>query len=508
VSHLMILPILVPLIAGSSLLMVYRYKTGRQRSISVTSTVLLTLLGAWAVLTAGSGEYLLYQVGNWPAPFGIVLVLDRLSAVMLALSAGLALFCVLYACRGNDRQGAHFHALFQFQLAGINGAFLTGDLFNLFVFFEVLLIASYALLLHGGGRARSRAGLHYVIINLVGSALFLLALGILYGLTGTLNMADLAIAVASAPESERALLTGASLLLLVVFGIKAAILPLLFWLPRAYSAASAPVAALFAIMTKVGIYAMLRVFLLVFGLGEAPLNQTAWGWVWPLALLTLALGGIGVLGSASLRAKTAYFVIVSVGTLLAALSFSGTASLAAALFYLIHSTCMTAVFFLLADLVGRHREQGYDRFTDISPVGHRWLLGSLFFVAGISLVGLPPFSGFVGKLWILQSTAGQDQGYWLWGILLAVALLTITAVSRAGSSWFWKPGELTRPAVPLDRNCFALVWMMTGISAVLSVMAEPVGQYLLLTAEQLHSPEDYLRAVLPEAYAQYQEVPR
>lgn len=200
-------------------------------------------------------------------------------------------------------------------------------------------------------------------------------------------------------------------------------------------------------------------------------------------------------------------MIVSVGTLLAALSFTGTASLAAALFYLIHSTCMTAVFFLLADLVGRHREQGYDRFTGISPVAHRWLLGSLFFVAGISLVGLPPFSGFVSKLWILQSTAHQAQGFWLWGVLLAVALLTIAAVSRAGSSWFWKPGELTRPAVPLDRNCFALVWMMTGVTAVLSVMAEPVSQYLLLTAEQLHSPDHYLRAVLPEAYARYQEVP-
>ncbi|WP_339805714.1 monovalent cation/H+ antiporter subunit D [uncultured Marinobacter sp.] len=507
-NHLMILPILIPLIAGASLLLVYRYKTGRQRSISVTSTVLLTLLGVWALVTAGSGDYLIYQAGNWQAPFGIVLVLDRLSAVMLALTSGLALFCVLYACRGIDRQGAHFHALFQFQLAGINGAFLTGDLFNLFVFFEVLLIASYALLLHGGGRARSRAGLHYVIINLVGSALFLLALGILYGLTGTLNMADLAIEVAGAGDNDRALLTGASMLLLVVFGIKAAILPLLFWLPRAYSSASAPVAALFAIMTKVGIYAMVRVFLLVFGLGESPVNETAWGWVWPLALLTLALGGVGVLGSASLRTKTAYLVIVSVGTLLATLSFVTTASLAAALFYLIHSTCMTAVFFLLADLVGRHREQGYDRFTGISPVGHRWLLGTLFFVAAVSLAGLPPFSGFVSKLWILQATSGAEDGFWLWAVLLSAALLTITAMSRAGSSWFWKPGELTVAAKPLDRKCFALVWLMTGVSVVLSVMAEPVSQYLLLTAEQLHAPEHYLQAVLPETFTRYQEAAR
>lgn len=507
-NHLITLPILIPLMAGASLLLVYRYKTGRQRSISVTSTVLLTLLGVWALATAGSGDYLVYQSGNWQAPFGIVLVLDRLSAVMLALTSGLALFCVLYACRGIDRQGAHFHALFQFQLAGINGAFLTGDLFNLFVFFEVLLIASYALLLHGGGRARSRAGLHYVIINLAGSALFLLALGILYGLTGTLNMADLAIAIGGAGESDRALLTGASLLLLVVFGIKAAILPLLFWLPRAYSAASAPVAALFAIMTKVGIYAIVRVFTLVFGLGDAPVSEAAWGWVWPLALLTLALGGIGVLGSASLRTKTAYLVIISVGTLLATLSFTTVGTLAAALYYLIHSTCMTAAFFLLADLIGRHREQGYDRFTGISPVAHRWVLATLFFVAGVSLSGLPPFSGFISKLWILQTTSTEPQGYWLWAILLATALLVITAISRSGSSWFWKPGPLTRPARPLDRAQLALVWLMTATSIGLSLAAEPVGHYLTLAAEQLLAPEHYLQAVLPEAYTRYLEAAR
>lgn len=507
-NHLMILPILIPLLAGSSLLLVYRYKTGRQRSISVTSTLLLAVLGIWALITAGSGEFLVYQLGNWAAPFGIVLVLDRLSAVMLALTSGLALFCVLYACRGIDRQGAHFHALFQFQLAGINGAFLTGDLFNLFVFFEVLLIASYALLLHGGGRARSRAGLHYVIINLVGSALFLLALGILYGLTGTLNMADLAIAIASASESDRALLTGASLLLLVVFGIKAAILPLLFWLPRAYSAASAPVAALFAIMTKVGIYAIVRTFTLVFGLGDTPVSEAAWGWVWPLALLTLALGGIGVLGSASLRTKTAYLVIISVGTLLATLSFTTAGTLAAALYYLIHSTCMTAAFFLLADLIGRHREQGYDRFTDISPVAHRWALATVFFVAGISLAGLPPFSGFISKLWILQATSAEAQGYWLWGILLAASLLVITAISRSGSSWFWKPGPLTRPARPLDRAQLALVWLLVATSTVLSLATEPVGDYLTLTADQLLAPDRYLQAVLPDTYTRYLEAAR
>ncbi len=497
-THLVILPILVPLLTGASLLLLYPTPVGVQRRVSIASTLVLTLLGLWAVITAGSGELTLYHLGDWPAPFGIVLVLDRLSAIMLLLTAGLSLFCVLYASRGIDRQGAHFHALFQFQLVGINGAFLTGDLFNLFVFFEILLIASYALLLHGGGRARSRAGLHYVIINLVSSALFLLALGTLYGLTGTLNMADLALAVAATPAAGQPLLTAASMLLLVVFGIKAAILPLLFWLPRAYSASSAPVAALFAIMTKVGVYAILRVFLLVFGLGESPANQVAWGWLWPLALLTLGLGGIGALGSASLRTMTAYLVILSVGTLLATISFVTAATLGAALFYMIHSTCMTAVFFLLADLLGQQREEGYDRFSDIAPMGHRWLLGGVFFIAAISMAGLPPFSGFVSKLWILQATSGQPQGFWLWGVLLAAALLILVAVSRAGSGWFWRPGTMAVPR-PLDRGCVWLVCLMIGVSAGLSALGEPVINYLELTAEQLLAPHAYIDAVLPES---------
>ncbi len=504
-SHALILPILLPLLTGAGLLLLYRTPTGLQRLVGIASTAGLTLLGLWGLHAAGTGDHHLYHVGDWPAPFGIVLILDRLAAIMLTLTAALGLCCLLYASRGIDRSGAHFHALFQFQLAGLNGAFLTGDLFNLFVFFEILLIASYALLLHGGGRARSRAGLHYVIINLVGSALFLIALGTLYGLTGTLNMADLALRVAAAPSADAPLLSAASMVLLVVFGIKAAILPLLFWLPRAYSASSAPVAALFAIMTKVGVYAILRVFLLVFGLGENPVNATAWEWLWPLALLTLALGGIGVLGSDSLRTLTAYLVILSVGTLLATISFVTPATLGAALLYLIHSTNMAAVFFLLADLLGQQRERGYDRFSVVAPMGHRWLLGSVFFVAAIAMVGLPPFSGFVSKVWILQATTFQPRGFWLWGVLLAAALLTLIAVSRTGSSWFWRPGSLAEPRA-LDRGCLALVCLMVALNGALAAMGEPVMRYLELTAQQLLTPHDYIAAMLPEGIHQDREV--
>ena len=391
---------------------------------------------------------------------------------------------------------------------GINGAFLTGDLFNLFVFFEVLLIASYALLLHGGGRARSRAGLHYVVINLAGSALFLLALGILYGLTGTLNMADLAHVIARAPEADLPLLKAASLLLMVVFGIKAALLPLLFWLPRAYSAASAPVAALFAIMTKVGFYAMVRVFLLVFGLDDgSPANDTVLAWLWPMALVTLALGGIGVLGAASLRTLTAYMVIVSVGILLATMSRNDEQLLAASLFYLLHSTCMTAVFFLLADLIGRYRENGYDRFSVISPLAHRWLLGTVFLIAAVSMASLPPFSGFVSKAWILQSSSRLPGYLWLWAPILISGLLIIAALSRAGSGWFWRPEELAGKAAPaLDRARTATVCVMIAISFSLALFAQPVMDYLEAAARLVYQPSGYVDAVLGDYVSQSREV--
>lgn len=287
-SHWLILPILLPLFAGSLLLLPLAERW--QRGLSLLAALALIPLSLLLIRTAASGDLSVYALGNWAAPFGIVLMLDRLAALMLLATAVLGSAALIYALRGDDRLGKHFHALFQFQLLGINGAFLTGDLFNLFVFFEILLIASYALLLHGGGAERVRSGLHYVILNLVGSAFFLIAVGTLYGLTGTLNMADMAQKIAMADAERAPLLAAAGLLLLVVFALKAALLPLYFWLPRAYAAASAPVAALFAIMTKVGIYSILRVYTLVFGDAAGELANLAQAWLWPLALATLGLG--------------------------------------------------------------------------------------------------------------------------------------------------------------------------------------------------------------------------
>src|SRR5699024_1658048 len=264
-NHMLLVPVLLPLICGALLMTTARSPIKQVRFISVSSIVLLLLSTCYLLFAANTGQIFVYALGNWSAPFGIALVLDRLSALLLVVTAVLAVFVILYAVRGDDQRGGYFHALIQFQLAGINGAFLTGDLFNLFVFFEILLIASYALLLHGLGAARLRAALHYVVLNLIGSSLFLIAAGVFYGVAGTLNMVDLARFVAQAEGDQLYLLEAAGALLMIVFGLKAAFFPLYFWLPRAYASATAPVAALFAIMTKIGLYAILRFSTLVFG---------------------------------------------------------------------------------------------------------------------------------------------------------------------------------------------------------------------------------------------------
>ncbi|TDT37072.1 multisubunit potassium/proton antiporter PhaD subunit [Halospina denitrificans] len=495
-THLPVLPILIPLIAGALLILLYDLPLWLQRVISIAST--LSLLGLALALGSRVGEagHLVYALGSWAPPFGIVLVPDRLSVLMLTLTAVLALFAVIYASRNDDEAGAHFHALFQFQLMGLNGAFLTGDLFNLFVFFEVLLIASYALLLHGGGPARSRAGLHYVILNLIGSALFIIAVGILYGVTGTLNMADLAVRISEAPPADLPLIQAASLIFLVVFGVKAALLPLLFWLPRAYTVAAAPVAALFAIMTKVGVYAMLRVFPLVFALNTPLVDTLAWQWLWPLALATLVLGGIGVLGATSLRNMTAYMVIVSAGTLMATLALGSSQAIAAGLFYLVHSTLMTAAFFLFADLIARQRGEAGDHMVVTSAMKDRRTLGILFFLGAIAFAGLPPFSGFISKIWILESSLAEGASGSLWPILLGAGLLMLIALSRAGSKFFWRQSGERPHELRADRVRFGVVCVMLLTSVALSIQAQPLMDYLSATAASLQDPGQYVETVM------------
>ncbi|WP_044871637.1 monovalent cation/H+ antiporter subunit D [Pseudomonas sp. LFM046] len=498
-THLSILPILIPLFSGA-LLLVLPSNERLKRTVSVLATLALVPLALLLMQQAGDGQLRVYALGGWQPPFGIVLMLDRLTGLMLLATAVLASGAVLYAVRGDDRIGLRFHGLFQFQLLGINGAFLTGDLFNLFVFFEILLIASYALLMHGGGAERVRAGLHYVILNLAGSALFLIAVGTLYGITGTLNMADMASRVAAAGPQNAPVLAAAGLVLLLVFALKAALLPLYFWLPRAYAAASAPVAALFAIMTKVGIYSILRVYSLVFGPEAGELANLAQPWLWPLALATVILGALGALAATTLQGLLAYLVVVSAGTLLAAIALGTPEAQGAALFYLLHSTWVAGALFLLADLVSRQRGEKAGALVQGPALQNPGILGAAFFFGAIAVAGLPPLSGFFAKLLLLQAAPPGGGALPLWSVLLIGGFVGLVALSRAGSTLFWRTGHQVLGSAELDGGrLFATLLLLAG-SLVLVAFAQPLLEYAQASAAQLHDLTLY-RSIVGEAGA-------
>ncbi|WP_185268224.1 monovalent cation/H+ antiporter subunit D [Halopseudomonas xiamenensis] len=496
-DHLAVLPIILPMFCGALLLLMGPRRLQLRRRLGLLAT-LLQLPLAMLLMGQASAGVQVYAAGNWLPPFGIILVVDHLAALMLLVSAVLAAAAMLYAVRGSDALGAHFHALFQFQLMGINGAFLTGDLFNLFVFFEILLIASYALLLHGAGSARVRSGLHYVLLNLFGSALFLIAVGTLYGVTGTLNMADLSQRVAQLPPADVPLVGTAAMLLLVVFGLKAAVFPLYFWLPRAYAAATPPVAALFAIMTKVGIYSILRVYLQVFGETAAgPLAQLANTWLWPAGLLTMLLGSLGALAASTLNGLVAYLLLVSVGTLLAGVALHSQAALVGSLYYLVHSTWICGALFLLAGVLSDCRGRRFvGRLVPGPALPRPMLLSGLFFLAAISVIGLPPLSGFVGKLLLLRAAGTGVAAAWFYGLLLGSGLLAIVTLSRAGSTLFWRIDAAAAPGQALDRVCLLAASSLLLCSLLLVVFAEPLLGYLDATATQLLEPAAYTRQVL------------
>lgn len=500
-SHWIIAPILLPLFTGLMLLMAAGWGRRAARWISLASLALLVVVEAHLLNVAAGGDITLYALGNWPPPFGIVLQLDRLAALMLATTGVLALFCAAYAAAGRDGPGDSLHPLIHLLLLGLNGAFLTGDLFNLFVFFEVLLLASYALLLHGGGPRRAKAGLHYVVLNLAGSALFLIAVSLLYGVTGTLNMVDMGERIAALDPADQPLAHTGGLLLFVVFGLKAAVAPLYFWLPGAYAAAVGPVAALFAIMTKVGIYSILRVYGLAFATDGGGFAGFLSPWLWPLALVTLALGVVGVLAARELRQQIAYLVIVSVGTLLVGVAMNTVASLAALLYYLVHSTWICAALFLMADVMLRQRGKVGDAINGGPPLQQSTSLGILFFWAAASIVGMPPTSGFVGKVGLMQAVASPLEAIWVWPSLLLTGLLTITAMSRTGSTFFWRTkGEITGEG----RASAAVLAVIAGLlvlSLSLSFAGNRVLPFMAATAEQLSDTTTYRQAA-----AQFQPV--
>jgi multicomponent K+:H+ antiporter subunit D len=498
-THWATFPLLIPLVGAFVTPLWGQERIDTRRSFSVGVLFLTAAASVYALLqAAGSAQPFVYGVGGWQPPFGIVLVVDRLSAVMVTMTSLLGLGAHLYAMFGDDERRNYFHFLLLVQIAGINGAFLTGDLFNLFVFFEILLIASYNLLMYGGGERRAKAGIHYVVINLVGSSLFLIAVGVLYALTGTLNMADMALQVAQLPAEDAALARSAATMLTLVFGIKAALLPLYFWLPRAYSAATASAAALFAVMTKVGIYAILRTSTIIFGDAGGVVADITGGWLIPLSLVTLVMGVFGVLAARRLRVLIAYLVIVSVGTILAPVALRTPEAIAASLYYLVHSTFVTALLFVLADMIADRRGEVGDSLVEGPAIATPSWLGLIFFGSAITVAGLPPMSGFLGKLMILDGVVTSGWAPWIWGAVLGGGLLVIVAFARAGSRLFWQTEESVARS-PLERSGRSVAALyFLGLLVGWTVFAGPAYTLMQQTAAQTLDRETYIETVSPQ----------
>ncbi|HEX2138640.1 MAG TPA: monovalent cation/H+ antiporter subunit D, partial [Woeseiaceae bacterium] len=464
-----------------------------------------------------------YFLGSWPAPFGIVLVLDRLSATMLLLTAVLASAVVVYAAHGWDERGHHFHPLFHFQLMGINGAFLTGDVFNLFVFFEILLAASYGLVLRGLGSQRVKTGLNYIAVNLASSSLFLVGVALIYGITGTLNMADLTQRIPALAAADRAIFDAGVALLGVAFLVKAGSWPLNFWLPRTYSIAVPPVAAIFAIMTKVGVYAVLRVGTLV---GEDRVAAAILGGIlFYTGFATLLAGIVGMLSARHLGRFVAYSVVVSTGLLLAALGLGLEELTAPALFYLVTSVLTTAAFFMLTGMAERarlthpHPESGerapapyYVAFGVAAPdpygldeeVGTAIpaamaFLGLVFVVCVLLVAGLPPLPGFIAKFALLSaalgSTAANQAPVWLFTFaVLLSGFVAIFAASRIGIRLFWSRAARRVPRIRALEA--APVASLVLVTFALSAASPDVIQFLRMAATSLLQPEAYVNAVM------------
>lgn len=499
-QHWTILPILLPLLVASFMLLPpLSSRLNWLRITSVSTLLIMTILAAMQVITVINEGSQMYVLGGWTPPFGIALVADKMSALLVLLTSFLGLACMIYACAGHDKGGEYFHPLFLFQIMGINGAFLTGDLFNLFVFFEVLLIASYALLVHAGGKNKTQAAVHYVVINLLGSSLFLFGLGILYGTLGTLNIADMAVKISQLPHNETIIAKIGALLLLIVFGLKSAMLPLQFWLPKTYSSASAPIAALFAIMTKVGIYSIFRVFTVIFGDNAGELANFASDWLWPLALLTIAIGSLGVLASPTLKLLSANLVVVSAGTLLVAAALHSELATAGAIYYIIHSTLVTAGLFLLADIVAKQRGQAEDRLVHSRALTQPRLIGFGFAILALTFIGMPPFSGFIGKVMILNAAETMTTRLWIWPVILISSLIALIAFSRATARLFWKaPNNKNATLESAHTYEIAAIILLILGAPLLVIFGGPITDYVMQAAADLHNMNVSVHPLLPE----------
>lgn len=496
-SNLLFLPIALPLFSGALCLAFWRSERWQKRITLVASVVYLLISARLLVNTLDSG-YLTLQVGQWPAPFGISLVSDILGAVMILLTGLVFVAGSLYSMASVPQQHIHFgyFPLLNFLLVGVSGAFLTGDIFNLFVWFEVMLLSSFGLLTLGGERAQMEGAIKYVTINLFSSAIFLTAVGLLYGMVGSLNMADIA---AKLPGADNAgLVNVLALLFMASFGIKAGAFPLFFWLPASYHTPLVAVSAVFAgLLTKVGVYALYRVFSLLF-IGDTDFTHTLLLW---LGILTMVTGVFGAAAQFEFRRILSFHIISQIGYMIIALAIFTPLALVGGVFYIIHHILVKTNLFLISgltyQLLGTH---------DLKQMGgvyrHRPMLAVGFLVSAMSLAGLPPLSGFFAKFVVIQ--AGVEAGsWWATGFALLVGLLTLYSMIKIWAEVFWKAPD--EASVQSLKSALLSPWMTLPVImlASMTVGIGVFGEHLLViarqSAEQLLNPQGYIQAVLGES---------
>jgi multicomponent Na+:H+ antiporter subunit D len=490
---LVLAPIVVPLAAAVACMPAWN-RVRLQRSVAVGATA-VALAASLQLLARTAGEGIIVsRLGDWPAPFAIVLVSDLFAAIMTAVGALVGLAVAVYSPAGVDllRERHGYYPLLLVLLAGVEGAFLTGDLFNLYVCFEVMLMASFVLLALGGERAQLEGAVKYISLNLLSSTFFLTGVGLIYGLTGSLNMADLSVRVAEA--ADRGLVTTIATMFLVAFGIKAAAFPLFFWLPASYHTPPAAVSALFAgLLTKVGVYALVRVFTLVF-LGDTALTHglILWG-----AVLSMVSGVLGAAAQRDVRRILSFHIVSQIGYMLLGLGLYTPLALAGTVFYLAHHIVVKTNLFLVAGVI--RRLAGTE---DLARLGGLYAarpgLALLFLVPALSLAGVPPLSGFWAKLVVVK--AGLDAGAWAAvAAALAVSLATLFSMTKIWAEAFWKASPATAPRPGwAPRLAVGTIAALALVTIGLGLGAGPVLSLSMRAGDQLMDPAAYVRAVLPE----------
>lgn len=521
-NHIAILPILIPMVAAIANLFMGDQRSKRMIGLNIGFGMLLVLVSALLVVVlaqSGTTTAAVYPLGNWPIPFGIVLVADRLAAMMVLTTSILALAALAYASARWHSRGPNFFPLFHALVMGLNGAFLTGDLFNLFVFFELLLAASYGLALHGGGRNRVRSAMHYIVINLVASFLFLIGVALIYGTTGTLNMADIARAVPLIRPEDRGLFEAGAGVLGIAFLIKAGAWPLHFWLPNTYSAAAPPVSALFAVMTKVGFYAILRLWTLVFANGsgsEMAFGQSA---LFVIGIATITYGSIGALSCKALDRLASYLILVSAGTLLLAVAYNAPGVTTGALYYLVVATFAAGALFLLKDVIDQvlpaeaqilavslelygDEEEAIDEDQEVSRTipAAATILSWCFAVAALVMAGLPPLSGFIAKFAMISAALNAENAptaatWWLTGAFIVSGLFVLVSMVRNGINIFWT--SLPDGGLRLRALEIGPIVALLALCVLMAAAAGPAMTYFAETAAFIHAPLGYVETVLP-----------